>query len=467
MGVVSPIAKDFAGCRASGGPSSRKLHDDGTPEHKNLNCNRESSRFLYVYSPPIPQLTQNMNSNGKSRIMRNKSLIVTVAAALVVFTTGCQTGTAVIGAPGLPTISLRVDNTATSNVTVTQGGAPQTVNGQLHLSFDAIAVAQCPSGVKSATIYLDGNPTYATFLPGSVPTYTTSGGQAQSGTTVNIAGSVTPLPIGSGSSQPVTDSMWLTASVTDFNGNTVTTPRVTINFTIPPSLTLTLLPASQTFPSNAGMETLLFQVVANGLSGGNTIPVSIQSSNPELVSVVGSPTQNIPPLSSNDSVQIQVNQNTTGMTGSATVTASTVPPFNSTLDIQASTSCQVNVGPAVSPPIVPTIISGTILPNLGQLPGNTNNSFFILQLAGTEFSQTSTVIVRPTIPLKDSSSSLLSQTPTNLTPTAVMDGGTVMNVLLDQPPLLDYILFGGPANTYQVWVVTNGVKSAPIVVTIP
>jgi hypothetical protein len=48
-----------------------------------------------------------------------------------------------------------------------------------------------------------------------------------------------------------------------------------------------------------------------------------------------------------------------------------------------------------------------------------------------------------------------------------MDGGTVMNVLLDQAPLHDYILFGGPANTYQVWVVTNGVKSAPIVVTIP
>jgi hypothetical protein len=402
--------------------------------------------------------------------MRNKSLIVTVATALVVLASGCQTGTAVIGAPGLPTISLRVDNSATSTVTVTQSSAPQTVNGQLHLSFDAIAVAQCPSGVKSATIYLEGNPTYATFLPGSAPTYTASGGQAQSGTTVNIAGSVAPLPIGSGSSQPVTDSMWLTASVTDFNGNTVTTPRVTINFTIPPSLTLTLLPASQTFPSNAGMETLLFQVVANGLSGGNTIPVSIQSSNPDLVSVVGSPTQNIPPLSSNDSVQIQVNQNTTGMTGSATITASTVPPFNSTLDIQASTSCQVNVSAAATnppPPTAPTIISGTILPNQGQLPGNTNNSFFILQLAGTDFSQTSTVIVRPTTPLKDSNSSLLSQNSTDLTPTAVMDGGTVMNVLLDQAPLHDYILFGGPANTYQVWVVTNGVKSAPIVVTIP
>jgi len=51
LGVVFSIAKDFAGWRASGGPKSRKLHDDGTPEHQNLNLSREPSRFLYVYSP--------------------------------------------------------------------------------------------------------------------------------------------------------------------------------------------------------------------------------------------------------------------------------------------------------------------------------------------------------------------------------------------------------------------------------
>jgi hypothetical protein len=30
------MAKNFAGCRAGGGPNSRKLHDDGTSEHQNL-----------------------------------------------------------------------------------------------------------------------------------------------------------------------------------------------------------------------------------------------------------------------------------------------------------------------------------------------------------------------------------------------------------------------------------------------
>src|ERR1035438_1310559 len=31
-------------------PSSRKIRDDGAPEHKNLNLSREPRRFLYVYS---------------------------------------------------------------------------------------------------------------------------------------------------------------------------------------------------------------------------------------------------------------------------------------------------------------------------------------------------------------------------------------------------------------------------------
>ena len=79
MGAVSSITEDLVAFPSNGGPDRRHLHDGGAPDHQKLELRPRAGQNHIRLPQSIPQITRNLNPNGKSQFTSIPFLACAVA----------------------------------------------------------------------------------------------------------------------------------------------------------------------------------------------------------------------------------------------------------------------------------------------------------------------------------------------------------------------------------------------------
>jgi hypothetical protein len=83
MGAVSSITEDLVAFPSNGGPDRRHLHDGGAPDHQKLELRPRADQNHIRLPQSIPQITRNLNPNGKSQLKSKPSQFLRVSAKAI------------------------------------------------------------------------------------------------------------------------------------------------------------------------------------------------------------------------------------------------------------------------------------------------------------------------------------------------------------------------------------------------